>query len=262
MIGAIIGDIAGSRFEFNNTNDYNFEFFHKDCSYTDDTICTVAVADAILRGVSYKDSLLHWCRKYPSPMGAYGGSFSRWIHSPDPQPYYSFGNGAAMRVSPVAWAFQNEANVLREAIKTAECTHNHPEGLIGAMSVAEAILLSRQSSENDIQIFADIFKRYYGKNIAEYELTSYGKFDETCQGCVPIAFTVVMTADSFEDAIRQAVSIGGDSDTLGAIVGSLAEARFKIPIEMAKAALNYLPEEMREIVINFHYKFQRYYEER
>lgn len=256
MIGAIIGDIAGSRFEFNNTTDYNFEIFHPNCSYTDDTICTVAVADAILRGISYQDSLLHWCRKYPSPMGAYGGSFARWIHSDNPQPYYSFGNGAAMRVSPVAWAFNTEAEVLREAIKTAEVTHNHPEGLIGAMSVADAILLSRQSSENDIQIFADIFKRYYGKNIAEYELISLGKFDETCQGCVPIAFTIVMTSDSFEDAIRQAVSCGGDSDTLGAIVGSLAEARFGVPVQMQKMAMNMLPNDMLKVVVKFIQKFQ------
>ncbi|MFG6386410.1 MAG: ADP-ribosylglycohydrolase family protein [Muribaculaceae bacterium] len=262
MIGAIIGDIAGSRFEFKNTSDYNFQIFHPDCSFTDDTICTVAVADAILRGVSYKDSLLHWCRKYPSPMGAYGGSFSRWIHSQDPQPYYSFGNGAAMRVSPVAWAFQNEATVLREAIKTAECTHNHPEGLIGAMSVAEAIFRIRTSSTPGGAILNDVFRHYYGCDIQKYKIHNLGKFDVTCQGCVPIAFTIVMTADSFEDAIRRAISVGGDSDTLGAIVGSLAEARFKIPIEMAKAALNYLPEEMREIVNIFHFKFQHYYEER
>ena len=256
MIGAIIGDIAGSRFEFNNTHDYNFQIFHPDCSYTDDTICTVAVADAILRGISYQDSLLHWCRKYPSPMGAYGGSFSRWIHSDNPQPYYSFGNGAAMRVSPVAWAFNTEAEVLREAIKTAEVTHNHPEGLIGAMSVAEAILSVRKSSSPGIQIIADVFKRYYGKNIAEYELPPLGKFDETCQGCVPIALSIASTATDFEDAIRQAVSEGGDSDTLGAIVGSLAEARFGVPIEMQKIALNMLPRDMLKVVISFIQKYQ------
>lgn len=254
MIGAIIGDIAGSRFEFNNTKDYNFQIFHPDCSYTDDTICTVAVADAILRGVSYKDSLLYWCRKYPRPMGAYGGSFARWIHSDNPHPYYSFGNGAAMRVSPVAWAFDTEAEVLREAIKTAEVTHNHPEGLIGAMSVAEAILSVRKSSTSGIQIIADVFKRYYGKNIAEYELTSLGKFDETCQGCVPIALSIASIATGFEDAIRQAVSAGGDSDTLGAIVGSIAESRFGIPEELKEQAFTYLPEEMKYVINQFYNK--------
>lgn len=256
MIGAIIGDIAGSRFEFNNTSDYDFQIFHPDCSFTDDTICTVAVADAILRGVSYKDSLLHWCRKYPSPMGAYGGSFAHWINSDNPQPYYSFGNGAAMRVSPVAWAFNNEASVLREAIKTAECTHNHPEGLIGAMSVADAIFMRRTEPEKADNILNDVFKRYYGSDIFHYKIQNLGKFDETCQGCVPIAFSVVALAHDFEDAIRQAVSIGGDSDTLGAIVGSLAEARFGVPVEMKNAALNYLPEDMRKVVIDFNNKFK------
>ncbi len=259
MIGAIVGDIAGSRFEFNNTHDYNFQIFHPESSYTDDTICTVAVADAILRGVDYKDSLLYWCRKYPSPMGAYGGSFSRWIHSDNPQPYYSFGNGAAMRVSPVAWAFNNEASVLREAIKTAECTHNHPEGLIGAMSIADAIFMLRTSSMPGGQILNDVFKRYYGNDLVKYEISNLGKFDETCQGCVPIAFSVVALAHDFEDAIRKAVSLGGDSDTIGAMVGSLAEARFKISDEMEKVAMNYLPDDMREVLIDFNIHSQRQY---
>ncbi len=259
MIGAIIGDIAGSRFEFNNTHDYNFQIFHRKCSYTDDTICTVAIAYAILRGISYKDSLLYWCRKYPSPMGAYGGSFGRWIHSDNPQPYYSFGNGAAMRVSPVAWAFNSGAEVLRESIKTAEVTHNHPEGLIGAMSIAEAILLLRSHPKPCEDILNDVFKRYYGDDIVNYKFDNIGRFDETCQGCVPIAFSIAYAATDFEDAIRRAISVGGDSDTLGAIVGSLAEARFEVPIKMAKTALQYLPEDMREVVINFHYKFQNYF---
>jgi len=259
MIGAIIGDIAGSRFEFNNTHDYDFQIFHPESSYTDDTICTVAVADAILRGVDYKDSLLHWCRKYPSPMGAYGGSFSRWIHSADPQPYYSFGNGAAMRVSPVAWAFSNEANVMREAIKTAECTHNHPEGLIGAMSIADAIFMLRTSSTSGGQVLNDVFKRYYGSDLARYEISNLGKFDETCQGCVPIAFSVVARAQDFEDAIREVVSLGGDSDTLGAIVGSLAEAKFGVPYSMVEAALNRLPDDMFKVVRDFAYIYKLQY---
>ena len=258
MIGAIIGDIAGSRFEFNNTRDYNFKLFHKDCSYTDDTICTVAVADAILRGINYQDSLLHWCRKYPSPMGAYGGSFVRWIHSDNPQPYYSYGNGAAMRVSPVAWAFNSESEVLREAIKTAEVTHNHPDGLIGASVVARLIFMFRNrdlySDSDESRLIEVAYGTSWDKNIP-----APGVFDETCQGCVPIAYEICSESQSFEDAIRKAVAYGGDSDTLAAIVGSLAEARFDVPIGMAKAALKYLPEDMREVVINFHYKFQNYF---
>lgn len=246
MIGAIIGDIAGSRFEFNNTKDYNFQMFHPDCSYTDDTICTVAVADAILRGISYKDSLLYWCRKYPRPMGAYGGSFSRWLHEKDPQPYNSFGNGAAMRVSPVAWAFDNHSEVIRNAISTAMPTHNHPEGLIGAMCVASAIFNRRKRRST----LMNIKTQYYGPT-HKSNLPREGVFDETCQGCVPLAFWIISTSKSFEDSIRRAVCYGGDSDTLAAIVGSIAEAEWGVPIEMQEQALNMLPPDILKVVVNF-----------
>lgn len=139
MLGAIIGDIAGSKYEFNNTFDYDFEMFGEGCDFTDDTIFTVAIADAILNGRSYQESLLDWCRRYPSPKGAYGGRFAGWIRSLDPQPYNSFGNGSAMRVSPVAWLFDDLSQVLEEAEKTALPTHNHPEGIKGAKAVAHAI---------------------------------------------------------------------------------------------------------------------------
>lgn len=252
MIGAIIGDIVGSRFEFNNTHDYNFQIFHPACSYTDDTICTVAIADAILRDIDYKTALLEWCRKYPNPAGAYGGSFGRWIFSENPQPYYSYGNGAAMRVSPVAWAFNEECKVWREAIKTAEVTHNHPEGLIGASVVARAIFLLRTSHypsflNGDVH---DLIVSAYGSDW-DKNLPARGVFDETCQGCVPLAFYICSQASSFEDAIRKAVVYGGDSDTLGAIVGSLAEARFGVPENMIQEALQYLPGEMRDVYFKF-----------
>lgn len=254
MIGAIIGDIAGSRFEFNNTHDYNFEIFHKDCSYTDDTICTVAVADAILRGIDYKDSILYWCRKYPHPMGAYGGSFSRWLASPDPQPYDSFGNGAAMRVSPVGWAFSKESDVIRNAISTAIISHNHPEGIIGAVAVARAIYMFRFADAfSDIAVLQQVLEMvatYYGSDW-EAHLPAPGIFNETCQGCVPLAFHIIKHSTSFEEAIRRAIYHGGDSDTLGAIVGSIAEARWGLDIKTIQATLNYLPNEMQEVVMNF-----------
>ena len=146
MLGAIVGDIVGSRFEFNNTDQYDFELFTQESSYTDDTICTIAIADAINRRNARKDgdpcyaaNLLRWCRKYPNPMGGYGGSFARWINSEQPQPYNSFGNGSAMRVAPVAWAFNSLEEVRREAERTASVTHNHPEGIKGAVAVAHAI---------------------------------------------------------------------------------------------------------------------------
>ena len=145
MLGAIIGDIAGSKYEFNNTFDYDFEMFGEGCDFTDDTICTVAIADAILNGRNYQESLLDWCRRYPSPKGAYGGRFAAWICSLNPQPYNIFGNGSAMRVSPVAWLFDDLSQVWEEAEKTALPTHNHPEGIKGAKAVAQAIWYFRKS---------------------------------------------------------------------------------------------------------------------
>ena len=272
MLGAIIGDIAGSKYEFNNTFDYDFEMFGEGCDFTDDTICTVAIADAILNGRSYQESLLDWCRRYPSPKGAYGGRFAGWIRSLDPQPYNSFGNGSAMRVSPVAWLFDDLSQVLEEAEKTALPTHNHPEGIKGAKAVAHAIwhfLKSRFSekskdSENEetkglknenakaskdenetIQGFMSIARSYY----EDFDTRVYpkGKFDETCMDAVPLSFYLLSQASSFEDAIRLAISHGGDSDTIGAIVGSIAEARFGIPQEMKEKTLSYLPDDMKDI---------------
>ena len=269
MLGAIIGDIVGSKYEFNNTFDYDFEMFGEGCDFTDDTICTVAIADAILNGRSYQESLLDWCRRYPSPKGAYGGRFAGWIHSLDPQPYNSFGNGSAMRVSPVAWLFDDLSQVLEEAEKTALPTHNHPEGIKGAKAVAHAIWYFRKSrfseeskdSENEetkglknenakdenetIQGFMSIARSYY----EDFDTRVYpkGKFDETCMDAVPLSFYLLSQASSFEDAIRLAISHGGDSDTIGAIVGSIAEARFGIPQEMKEKALSYLPDDMKDI---------------
>ena len=281
MLGAMIGDIAGSKYEFNNTFDYDFEMFGEGCDFTDDTICTVAVADAILNGRSYQESLLDWCRRYPSPKGAYGGRFAGWIHSLDPQPYNSFGNGSAMRVSPVAWLFDDLSQVLEEAEKTALPTHNHPEGIKGAKAVAHAIWYFRKSkfseeskdSENEetkglknenakaskdenetIQGFMSIARSYY----EDFDTRDYpkGKFDETCMDAVPLSFYLLSQASSFEDAIRLAISHGGDSDTIGAIVGSIAEARFGIPQEMKEKALSYLPDDMKDIWKQFAEKSQ------
>ena len=276
MLGAIIGDIAGSKYEFNNTFDYDFEMFGEGCDFTDDTICTVAIADAILNGRSYQESLLDWCRRYPSPKGAYGGRFAGWIRSLDPQPYNSFGNGSAMRVSPVAWLFDDLSQVLEEAEKTALPTHNHPEGIKGAKAVAHAIWYFRKSrfseeskdSENEetkglknenakaskdenetIQGFMSIARSYY----EDFDTRDYpkGKFDETCMDAVPLSFNLLSQASSFEDAIHLAISHGGDSDTIGAIVGSIAEARFGIPQEIKNRAMEYLPDEMQDVLKQF-----------
>ena len=251
MIGAIIGDVVGSRFEFDNTFDYNFKLFTNESDFTDDSICTVAVADAILTGTDYRDKLLEWCRRYPCPTGAYGGSFARWIHSSNPQPYNSFGNGSAMRVSPTAWAFENLDKVLEEAAKTAEVTHNHPEGVKGAVAVAHVIFVLRHSkNQKDVETIGNQY--YPGFMSQQYQR---GEFNETCQGTVPVCFKLMLESSSFEDAIRKAISWGGDSDTIGAIVGSMAEALWGVPDEIAETLLSILPSEMLEVIREFNQRY-------
>ena len=271
MLGAMIGDIAGSKYEFNNTFDYDFEMFGEGCDFTDDTICTVAIADAILNGRSYQESLLDWCRRYPSPKGAYGGRFAGWIRSLNPQPYNSFGNGSAMRVSPVAWLFDDLSQVLEEAEKTALPTHNHPEGIKGAQAVAHTIWhfrksrfpevsterkdeKAKESDDETMKAFKDIARSYY----EDFDTRDYpkGKFNETCMDAVPLSFHILSKASSFEDAIRLAISHGGDSDTIGAIVGSIAEARFGIPQEIKDRAMEYLPDEMHDVLKQFADKYE------
>ena len=247
MIGAIIGDIVGSRFEFNNTSDCRFELFTKESSFTDDTICTIAIADAIIKSRSYRDSVLEWCRKYPHPMGGYGASFARWISSDSPQPYDSFGNGAAMRVAPVAWWFDNLDDVQREAEKTALPTHNHLEGIKGAVATATAIFHARKHGK---AAMLSAMTEYYPQWIEP--LLGRNKFDETCQGTMPVVFGIIDKANNFEEAIRYAIAVGGDSDTIGAIVGSLAEAMWGIPKEISDKAFGLLPDEMLNVIGDFY----------
>lgn len=221
MIGAIIGDIAGSDYEFTNTSAYDFKLFGRGCDFTDDTICTVAVADALLKRVGYQQSMRQWCRRYPHPKGEYGSYFLNWVMRPDPYPYNSFGNGSAMRVSPIAWFFNNEDEVREQAKQSAAITHNHPEGIKGAEAIAVAIFRMRSAKIKSGKIFEDVAKEFYGEEVFS-SLPPRGFFDVTCQGCVPLSLYIASLATSFEDAIRLAVSYGGDSDTVGAIVGSLA----------------------------------------
>ena len=255
MLGAIIGDIVGSRWEFNPTNDYNFEWLSDENGFTDDTICTVGVADALLNGRDFGVSIHDWCNRYPHPMGGYGGRFAGWVHSDNPQPYNSFGNGAAMRVSPVAYWFKNIDEVLDAAAGTALPSHNHDEGIKGAQTVALALFKALQygqdAPEHIDEILADCVEfSGYDINIRKEDVIN--RFDETCQGTVPVALWIIGISDSFEDAIRKAVSLGADADTLGAIVGSIAEAIWGIPDDLKQGILEYLPEEMRAIVEKFY----------
>ncbi len=251
MLGSILGDIIGSTYEFANTKNYDFELFPQGSNYTDDSILTIAVADAILHKADYGKTIREWALRYPHPKGAYGGSFSRWMYSANTKPYGSFGNGSAMRVSSVGWLFNTEQSVLDEARKSAECTHNHPEGIKGAQAVAIAIFFSRKGKDKEF------IKEYINENFGYTfnntvdELRKTYSFNESCQGTVPESLVCFFESFSFEDAIRKAISIGGDSDTIGAIVGSIAEAFYGIPLTLAVKAKNYLPHDMLAVLDMF-----------
>lgn len=255
MLGAIIGDIIGSRWEFKPTNDYNFEWLSEENGFTDDTICTVGVADALLKRSDFGESIHEWCSRYPNPMGSYGGRFAMWVRSDKPQPYNSFGNGSAMRVSPVAYWYNTLDEVLDAAAATALPSHNHPEGIKGAQTVAMAIFKALQYGEQAPQHITDIIEEcveFSGYDIHIKKEDVINRFDETCQGTVPVALWIIKESTSFEDAVRKAVSLGADADTLGAIVGSIAEAVWGIPEEMKQQIMTYLPEEMHQVMTLFY----------
>lgn len=255
MLGAIIGDIVGSRWEFNPTNDYDFEWLSSRNDFTDDTICTVAVADALLKERDYGESIHEWCNRYPHPMGGYGGRFAQWVRSDNPQPYNSFGNGAAMRVSPVAHWFDNLDEVLDAAAATALPSHNHEEGIKGAQTVAMTIFRALQYGHEASKCIDGILKEcllFSGYNLNIRRADVVNRFDETCQGTVPVALWIISESTSFEDAVRKAVSLGADADTIGAIVGSIAEAIWGIPKEIEQAIIPFLTDEMKEVVKQFY----------
>jgi ADP-ribosylglycohydrolase len=252
MLGAIIGDVVGSRFEFNNIKSKNFKLVDKDSTFTDDSVLTIAVMDWLLHAKAKCNKtaveyLQKWARKYPN--AGYGGMFYHWKDEENPKPYNSCGNGSAMRVSPVAWAYDNPTDVKEEAEKTAAVSHNHPEGIKGAVAVAHAIWLFRTGWGKSLREWCDTMQQYYpGFESQHFE---HGRFDETCQGTVPLCLQIIAQSQDFEDAIRRAISFGGDSDTIGAIVGSIAEARWGIPDNIYAFALGYLHFDMLEVIKKF-----------
>lgn len=259
MLGAIIGDIVGSRWEFNPTNDYNFEWLSEENSFTDDTICTIAIADALIHQRDFGESIHDWCRRYPHPMGSYGGRFAAWVHSDNPKPYNSFGNGSAMRVSPVAHWYKYVDDVLDAAAATAKPSHNHDEGIKGAQTVALAIFRALQFNHSHYQeapmhideILQECVE-FSGYDINMPKSSVLNRFDETCQGTVPVALKIISISTNFEDAVRMAVSLGADADTLGAIVGSIAEAIWGIPWKMRGQIEVYLPDDMSNVLRQFY----------
>lgn len=244
MLGAILGDIAGSLHEGSPSRGRYFTLFTPRSCFTDDTVLTIAIAHALRTGTDYATALRDWARRYPS--AGYGAGFTRWAEQDDAGPYNSYGNGSAMRVAAVAWAHDDLEAAIAEAERTAAPTHNHPEGIRGACAIAAAIHLARTGASKE-QIAALMHERFaYDCRIPLAELEQRGGFDATCQGTVPAAIAAFLHAQDFEDAIRIAVSLGGDTDTLACIAGAIAEAHFGIPAPLQAEALRRLDAPLRE----------------
>ncbi len=224
MIGAIAGDIIGSVYEHYRIKTKAFTLFHPRCCFTDDSVLTIAVAQAILKDRNYLQAVWEIGRKYPR--AGYGGSFRLWLRSREPKPYNSWGNGSAMRVSPVGFAFDTASTVLKEAARTAMISHNHPEGEKGAQAAALAVFLARSTRDKTLirKEITDRFGYDLSRTVDDIR-PSYG-FDVSCQGTVPEAIVAFLDSDSYEDAVRNAISLGGDSDTLACIAGGIAEAYY------------------------------------
>jgi ADP-ribosylglycohydrolase len=250
MIGAIAGDIIGSVHEFHPIKTKRFSLFGNGNTFTDDTVLTVAVADAILTGRDYGVVIAEYAERYPK--AGYGGSFRQWVRSWDRKPYGSFGNGSAMRVSPVGWAFNTVREVLREAKRSAEVTHNHPEGIKGAQATALAVYLARKGK--DKAAIKEEIKTRFGYNLDRTldKIRPDYSFDVTCQGSVPESIIAFLEADDYEDAVRNAVSLGGDADTQACIAGGIAEAFCGgVPEAIAEQVLPMLPLGLRKVVEAF-----------
>ena len=248
MIGAIAGDMIGAPYEWDPVKDKNVAM--RVANFTDDTVLTLAVAHAILTGDDMAHAIQSFARKYP--YAGYGGSFQQWIWAEDRVPYNSFGNGSAMRVSPVGFAFDTEADVLDRARQSAEVTHNHPEGIKGAQATALAILLAR-NGESKEDIRQAITGRFgYNLDRTVDEIRPAYAFDVTCQGSVPESIICFLDSTSWEDAVKNAISLGGDADTMACIAGGIAQAFYKtIPAPIAKAVRRKLPADLGERLNRF-----------
>lgn len=250
MIGAIAGDVIGSVHEGAPAQLKDFPLFVPASTFTDDTVLSVAVASAVRQGEDYATALRHWGRRYPH--AGYGGWFYRWLMQDGAGPYNSFGNGSAMRVAAIGWAFDEPDDVLREAAKSASVTHDHPEGIKGAQAVAAAILYARHGRTKD-EIARLLSERFgYDGSVGLDAWRRRGGFDVSCQGTVPAAAAAFLESDGFEDAVRNAVSLGGDADTLACIAGAMAEAYYGgVPPAIRTEALRRLDDPLRSEVTEF-----------
>lgn len=254
LFGAAAGDIIGSVYEFNNIKTEKFELFSPKCDFTDDTVLTVAVAHSLLTDRNYSLKIKEYGRKYTGR--GYGGNFYLWLNSDNTQAYNSYGNGSAMRVCATAYAHSDIKDVLSEAKASAEITHNHPEGIKGAQATAAAIFMAHNgSSKVEIKNYiSHEFNYNLSKTLDEIRPEYY--FNETCQDTVPQAISAFLESADFEDSIRKAISLGGDSDTLACITGSIAAAFYKkIPEHIFNKLIEILPSEFLEIIYQFELKF-------
>lgn len=252
LLGAIIGDISGSSYEFRKHRTKKKEAVHLtngESDFTDDTICTIAIADAIMRRLPFKDSLIEWCKEYNAK--GCGGMFRKWVYAEDPQPYGSWGNGSAMRVSPVGWLATSLPECLDLARETAMCSHNSIEAVLGAQCIAMCIYLARQGKDKDY-IRAAFLRMYpdWDKTLDEIR-PSYG-FDSSCQGSVPVAVLAFLESEDYESCLINAISMGGDADTLAAMAGGIALAYYKqIPQYLIDFAEEKLPNEILDVISDF-----------
>ncbi|HEY2823533.1 MAG TPA: ADP-ribosylglycohydrolase family protein [Candidatus Acidoferrum sp.] len=249
MIGAIAGDIIGSVYEWDNIKTKQFDLFSPKCFFTDDTVLTVALAESILTGADYSLLMRAYYRRYPG--AGYGNFFHRWAMTPEGQPYNSWGNGAAMRISAVGFAYNTLDEVLNQAAEYTALTHNHSEGLKGAQATAAAIFLARAgSTKADIKEYTT---KTFGYDLSQSvdEIRPTYEFNESCQRTVPQAIVCFLESTSFEDAIRNAISLGGDSDTLACITGGIAQAAYGVPAVIAEQATSILDDELKDVTARF-----------
>jgi len=254
MLGAVAGDVIGSVYERRPIKTLDFPLFHAHSRFTDDSVLTIAIADAILQGMEYAEALKTYGRKYPN--AGYGGAFYKWIFAVESQPYNSWGNGSAMRVSPVGFAFATVEEVLHEAERTAIVSHNHPEGIKGAQATALAIFMARKGLDKET-IRTEIKRRFrYDLERTVDDIRPSYRFDVSCQGTVPEAIIAFLDSHDYEDAIRKAISLGGDSDTLACITGAIAQAYYKeIPPLIVQEVHRRLPEEFLQVIHRFHARY-------
>lgn len=250
MIGAVAGDIIGSVYEHHPIKTADFPLFHPRCRFTDDSVLTVAIASAILDQVDYASALKAFGRKYPH--AGYGGAFLGWLFAAESRPYNSWGNGAAMRVSPVGFAFPDADRVLTEAQRSAEVSHNHPEGIKGAQATALAVFLARHG-ESKAGIRREISRRFgYELQRTVAQIRPGYHFDVSCQGTVPEALIAFLDSNDYEEAVRNAISLGGDSDTLACIAGGVAQAFYReIPEHILETVYGLLPAEFVTVIERF-----------